>query len=248
MQIPDDELCPKCGAMLELSLYGELVPHSCCICRDGGRVRVTEGDRFHPMFGKTVLCQCQQYDRRERPHWRSLVRGIPLKFAEVKFADWTPDTGRARLAAQSYVATWPPAKPFLTLVGPPGTGKTMLACCILRAAYERHGCHGARYVVAELLERLRATMDDQPVEERATIVRSLRATPLLVLDDIGQHQSTDWTDEQLFTSLNQRYEDGLPTVFTCNEAGWNALRDALRSRLSEGEVVRLTGPDRRVQR
>jgi hypothetical protein len=51
--------CRRCGMRLDLDHRGERMLHRCCICGDGGRVRLgfPLGD---PYFGKAVLCGCRE--------------------------------------------------------------------------------------------------------------------------------------------------------------------------------------------
>ena len=251
MAIPDDELCVRCNAMLDFDIEGRLVAHQCCVCRDTKRVRVVS-DRHDPQFGKTVPCQCTR-DVDAWMDFESMLATVPPLYQQTQLAHWLPPTGRPRLAAESYVARWEPEKPLLTFLGDVGTGKTMLAVGILRAAYEQHRVHGKFLVVGDLLWRLRQTMRDDSEESLEQVMRYVQRLPLLVLDDIGTHAETPWVQEQLFRAVNQRYSAGLlrPTVFTCNPAGWDSLPDQVRSRLMDtatGEIVRMTGPDRRGQR
>jgi DNA replication protein DnaC len=85
----------------------------------------------------------------------------------------------------------------------------------------------------------------------ASVVQELHRVPLLVLDDLGSHASTDWVDEQVFVAIGYRYDRLLPTVVTTNATAWDTLGDQLRSRLMDnetGELVRMPEGDRRVQR
>jgi DNA replication protein DnaC len=74
---------------------------------------------------------------------------------------------------------------------------------------------GAFVVVPELLAKIRASFkstDETPDD----IIRTAKKAPLLVLDDLGAENSTDWVLEQLFLVINHRYEYMLPTIITTN--------------------------------
>jgi len=111
---------------------------------------------------------------------------IPAKFRESRIATWLPDNGRPRLAAQAYVVRWPPEKPLLLLSGNKGVGKTHLACGILHEVFERHGQRGQFWPVVDLLDRYRATFDeDRATETVESVDAQLRQCGVLVLDDFG---------------------------------------------------------------
>ena len=47
-----------------------------------------------------------------------------------------------------------------------------------------------------------------------TLFESVKAAPLLVLDDFGEVSATPWAKEKLYQILNYRYNGRLPTVIT----------------------------------
>jgi len=78
--------------------------------------------------------------------------------------------------------------------------------------------------------------EDTTFEERFDQVRQ---APLLVLDDLGTHNATDWAREKLFQILNYRYVNHLPLVVTTNLA-LEEIDGRIRSRLSDpGSVDRI---------
>jgi DNA replication protein DnaC len=175
---------------------------------------------------------------------------IPAKFRESRIATWLPDNGRPRLAAQTYVVRWPPEKPLLLLSGNKGVGKTHLACGILHDVFERHGQRGQFWPVVDLLDRYRATFDeDRATETVESVDAQLRQCAVLVLDDFGTHKSSEWAEERLFRLIDERYRDLRPLVVTTN-AGLLELPDRIKSRMSDGSsstLVNVSGPDRRTR-
>jgi DNA replication protein DnaC len=102
------------------------------------------------------------------------------------------------------------------LLGGYGCGKTHLAAAV--ANYRLSLGHAVLFVVVpDLLDHLRATFG--PSSEVALDERldDIRETPLLILDDLGAHNSTPWAQEKLFQILNHRYNGRLPTVITTNQ-------------------------------
>lgn len=81
----------------------------------------------------------------------------------------------------------------------------------------------------------------------------MRNVELLILDDIHQEKGSDWVKEQLFITINHRYEQGLPTIITSNfpiEDLAERYTQQIASRLMETcKIVEFGGDDRRqVQR
>ncbi len=123
---------------------------------------------------------------------------------------------------------------WLFLQGGYGCGKTHLAAAVANTTVE-HGLPTLFLTVPDLLDSLRYTFgsQDDTFEER---FEEIRRSPLLILDDFGTQNATEWAREKLFQILNYRYTNRLPLVVTTNLA----LREVdgrMRSRLSDPEVV-----------
>lgn len=131
----------------------------------------------------------------------------------------------------------------LVLYGPPGTGKTMLAA---HAAQQVLGMEGVfrwgplNRVVArprrpvsfiyypELLETQKRVYDGD--EEAGDIIDSAHGRGphpvfVLVVDDLGKEQRTEWAWTRLDSLLRVRHQNGLPTIITTNvaPARWEAV-------------------------
>jgi chromosomal replication initiation ATPase DnaA len=96
-----------------------------------------------------------------------------------------------------------------------GTGKTTLALLVARAAQEV-GCSVAIYSVPLLLAELRETFEAESKDSFLTLFRRLATVDLLVLDDLGAERETDWVLEQLFSLINERWQDERSIVVTSN--------------------------------
>lgn len=234
--------CRSCG--LEAGLDAAIGHHRCCYCADGGRVRDPQ------RFGMSMLCpQCSGAGAMGEPEVAPEVRMmVPGRFREVTFADWKPDNGTPRLRAQGYVAEWPPKVPLLVLTGNKGTGKTTLACAILRATAGRHGVRGQFWPVIDLLDRYRRTFDqDRATETVDEVDQQMRRMPLLVLDDYGAHKGTEFAEERLFALIDYRYREGKPLVVTSN-VSLMEMQERVRSRFTDTaacQIVNFAGRDMR---
>lgn len=118
------------------------------------------------------------------------------------------------------------------LYGGPGTGKTHLACAALNAC----SAPGLFWKVPDLLAWMRGYVSSGESWEVEKIIEGLSQDFLLVLDDYGAHNQTDWAEEQLYRIIDNRYEGRCPTIITSNVPLEN-IDARVRSRLREGFVT-----------
>lgn len=228
------------------------MPHACCRCHDSGFVRVAV-PVGHPDFGKPLSCPAH-VESRQRDDTATFyeVARIPKRFRGVSFTDFDRNPDAAAFdACRHYIASWPPDKPFLTLESArKGNGKTMLAVCVARGAYERHRVNARFWTAVDLLERYRLSYRAEQGDDGglSRIEDELRRVPLLIIDDLGAEKGTDWTRERLFSLINARYGELSPTVVTTN-VDLGQADERIASRLLDartGAVITLAGPDRRL--
>ena len=141
---------------------------------------------------------------------------------------------------------------ILVLVGVPGGGKTHLLEAVGRHFLELG--RSVRYdFVPDLLDELRETYGDG-VDTTATAVLAQRhLVGVLLLDDIGLGNPTDWTREKITALIDQRYRSGGGLVVATNltrgemeEHGGTRLASRLWDRQDEvARVVYLTCSDYR---
>ncbi len=228
--------------------------HACWTCHDAGRVRIAVAVG-QPGFGRSDICPDCVGSRSGFPGAatidleRELVRmRTPAKYRDRTIASWLPFDARPRAVAETFVQSYPPPKPLIFLTGGVGTGKTHMACGIVRAFFERHGKRGQFWPTIDLLDRYRATFDESRATETVEAVDAqLRQCAVLVLDDYGAHRSTEWAEERLFRVVDERYRTQSPLVITSNIDVMEMPARVL-SRLkeaSESTIVYFDGPDQR---
>jgi DNA replication protein DnaC len=170
---------------------------------------------------------------------------LPMKYRECTIESWQPENGQPRKRAEEYLSQWPPKPAMMLLTGTVGNGKTHMACGILRAAFERYGKRGQFWPTIELLNRYRATFNDDTATETGEQVDDvMRRVELLVLDDIGTESDSKFATEKLFQLVNYRYSNDLPLVVTSN-VSLNDLPERIRSRMKDGVMAYFDGPDMR---
>jgi DNA replication protein DnaC len=136
---------------------------------------------------------------------------------------------------------------WLLFIGKNGCGKTHLAAAI--AAFRLDAGEAAAFAnVPDLLDELRASYAPDATERFDTLFRRLLEVPLLVLDDLGAHQSSPWAEEKLYQVLNHRHLARMHTVVTTNRE-LKQMEPRIASRLADlktSTVYEITAPDFRL--
>jgi DNA replication protein DnaC len=233
-----------------------MVDPDCPCCKGLGYVRV-DVPVGHPDFGSLALCQCRA-EALERDRLKRLenVSGLGPALRCKTFDGFAivhrgsgngerPISNRRALQAARTYAEDP--RGWLVIAGGNGAGKTHLAAAI--ANYRLKQGKPALFVVApDLLDHLRASYAPESPVSYDERFHQICATPLLILDDLGAQQCTEWAWEKLYQILTRRRNQELPLVVTTNldVSDSRALNRRVSSRLSErGWVTRvlITAPD-----
>ena len=197
----------------------------------------------HPQFGRLEPCVCTQENLRSQVKERLFRLSHLEELEHLTFDSFNPN-GRVGLGQQqvdSLQRAFNQSRAFaetldgwLLIQGRYGCGKTHLAAAIANDCAAR-GIPTLFLTVPDLLDSLRFAYGDDEVtfEERFDQIRDAR---LLVLDDFGTQNATDWAREKLFQLLNYRYINKLPLVVTTN-LSIDQLEGRMRSRLSDPDQV-----------
>ena len=111
----------------------------------------------------------------------------------------------------------------LFITGSYGTGKTHLATAISNQLI-REGIPVICMTMIDLLARIKQTFDRSDEATEAEIMKIYEEVPLLVIDDIGSEQPSEWGSTKIFAIINARYEAYMPTIVTTNYAGDDLIR------------------------
>ena len=124
------------------------------------------------------------------------------------------------------------ARNGLVILGTVGTGKTWLAASIARDLMINGTPVPVTFItVADMLAELRTARPGLDVD-----MAQFMLAPVLILDDLGLENTTDWTREQLYRLSHARYHEGRPTIVTSNLTG-----DEIQSQYEARTVQRLFG-------
>lgn len=165
-------------------------------------------------------CECRQ-QRINRARTRGVSSVIPAKYRGVGF-ERPPVTFIEQAvvrAVRDYVNDLDSrlkAGEGLWLMGAVGTGKTTLAMIVSKAALEA-GHTAAIYSLPKLLSSIRRTFDGEPgAPSHEQFFARLTSVDLLHIDDVGVEKTSPWVLEELYSLVNQRYEDQRSIVITTN--------------------------------
>jgi DNA replication protein DnaC len=179
----------------------------------------------------------------------NLVLQVPKRFWEADLENYlceNPSESKALTEARIFAVEFNPEEgKGLTIIGPPGVGKTHLAVGILKKIYREKGIRGAFFDTKDLIYRLKSLIEERKINRAIKRVLNL---PLLVLDDLGSERLSDWQRELISYILSYRYNNLKSTIVTTNfplEGGeGDGLRDKglkvyLSERIDPGTVSRL---------
>lgn len=232
--------CPNCGGrMSETVLRGPSYSWYCPAdeCKDA------HAAAFAIQHGKARAA-----DIDTRPEKILPAYGVPAKYLAASLFTFDGSPG-IRRAATAWAAE--PAG-NLYLWGGTGTGKTYLAAAILREYVK--GARRTAYfrTVADLIRDIRATFDrDGGGDTEAELLDRYAGYGLLVFDDLGAENSTDFSTSTVLNLIDRRGNGGKATVITSNmtlSEISDRLDPRIASRLSEGQAWHIPGPDRRRAR
>ena len=179
-----------------------------------------------------VMCKCeeQKYNqlKEEEERKQKIMRLERLRkyslmdkqFEQCTFKNFEVDESNKQYfnLAKRYVEKFDEVKSNnlgLLLHGPTGTGKTYLAFCIANELLNRLVPVIAISSIS-LLNRLKETYKRYGSEGEIEIINSLKNASLLILDDLGAENTTDWAKEKIYEIIDSRYRDKKPIIITTN--------------------------------
>lgn len=189
-------------------------PAESCQCGGTGMVAVMQGkDRFM----RDCVCKYQR-----RIDAKLQTAQIPERYRTKTLDNFNAigghqSLGRGLATARRYVEEYPIGTEGrgVLMVGTVGVGKTHLAVGIMRELVLQKGARGRFCDFRDLLSQVKRTFSDKSRSE-AEILDPIFAADVLVLDELGAVQATDWTFDAVERIINGRYNDNRCTIITTN--------------------------------
>ncbi len=216
------------------------------VCDGSGFIEIDE------LTAKPCDCRAIKAKRRQS---RRLGTGIPKRFRGVGF-DRNPIVEMDRGLLQ-------PVRQFTRNIdknlddgrgfwffGDVGTGKTSLAMLVSKSALEA-GRSVAIYSMPRLLADIKETYEDSSERSYMELFDRLCTVDLLHIDDLGAEKRTEWVLEQLYSIVNERWQEQKSMIVTTNLLDPEELRAQIGprtvSRITEMCVqIPIMGRDRRT--
>ena len=205
-------------------------------------------------------CACRE-QRIALARSRSLLHEIPKRFRDVAFErspvkdileSMDPYLRRHLRVFCEQIDEKLDAGEGLWFQGSRGTGKTTLAMLISQHALRARRAV-AIYTGPQLLTAIRTTYDDSSPHSYTELMERLRRVDLLHIEDLAVARTTEWVLEQLYTVVNDRYQDERTILFTADVAQPSDLGrhvgERTYSRLMEmcGDPIPMFGQDYRIR-
>ena len=209
-----------------------------CIC-EGLKWLGGEFDINHPDFGKVVPCACLAAEKNNKLReflWDG--SGITQSLDNPTFSSFNPELYKDGEYAKLSVMNWVRQEvtvPWLIIMGPPGLGKTHLCKA---ATGNLVGMNQPVFytTVRGVMNKSREWISNKQGDKWSRYLNKIEHIKYLVLDDLGQEYTTDWSKQILFDIIDTRYETKLPTLITTNiqKSEWEKqLGKACTDRLSD---------------
>lgn len=182
--------------------------------------RLNDGYLAENKDGQQFFLKNQETTKSESK-FRQIRAMMPFEFMELtgKDFDWKKykaDILEPKTMVNTYIMHYSKFKEqgigLYIHSGTKGSGKTMLACCMINELTKRHAGSIKFVNIIDFLEMTKKSYNgDNEVE-------SIYKASLLVIDDIGVQMSKEWVDTVLYRLINERYINRLPTIYTSNIA------------------------------
>ena len=176
---------------------------TCKLCRGMLKIiRVEEGEVF------AIDCpNCRQ----EVVSEKMTRANLPKRYLSVRFTNSKMPSPEYEKSCRSLSYWCQSPEGFVTISGPPGSGKTHMLACM--AAQMIDSGLDARYLsLIDLFDDERRRIGKQPVRD----LYLLESAPILLVDELGAGIGTEFEKDVIHRLVARRYDDMRPTVFATN--------------------------------
>jgi len=200
--------CIDCGQQFEARNLGRWTRQHCEPCAETARKEDEADQQAYELKVATIQQQNKIFQAKIPEFWRDTTfESSDASINRVAF-------NKCRRYAEIFDPRKSPSLYLFSLKY--GTGKTHLAACIANYVLHEKG-YSVRYQKArDLLLDIRRTYSDSGDLDEAELLDRVLSFDLLVLDDVGIDQPSQWLVSTYWTVFDRRMEMGLPIVVTAN--------------------------------
>lgn len=219
--------CEFCGKTLyQIGLFSPITKrvfrwskHENCDCKDAIKKKEIED-----LKKEQLRKELEEEKRREeqRAKLKKLIgdSGIKKRFRNRTFENFKVDAENQQAynnakAYAEHFQNFKEAGEGIYFSGTWGTGKTHLAVAIALHLINE-GVPVICMTSTALLAEIRSTFDKNRHISEYELLKAYKEVDLLIIDDLGKENCTDWAIAQLYDIINDRYENCLPTIITTN--------------------------------
>ena len=240
---PPPVKCEFCNRTLyahgyELGQKIHWVSHERCNCEKAiAKAKREEAERLAEEERKKEAERNRQLQERVRKIVGQSGIGARFRLRTFESFELNDENKKAALLCQKYADTFRtklpsntpnPGRNGLFITGPKGTGKTHLVAAIANQLMNQ-GIPVICMTMIDLLERIKSTYTDARQRfggyyDAADVLDAYTDVPLLVIDDLGKEQPTEWAISRIYAIIYARYEALMPTIITTNYSEAELLR------------------------
>jgi len=163
------------------------------------RYDVTPG---HPLFGKMV--PCEKCGEARRATWLQGICRLSPEMRAYNLDDFKDRNGKLKDMVPFLRKALAIGHGWVTLSGPPGTGKTFLLAAMANEAIAA-GRMAVYTTTADLLADLRDSFHPEAGKGYSSLLTDVMGASVLCLDEIEKFKATEWAEETFFRLVEDRY-------------------------------------------
>lgn len=204
---------------------------TCEVCKDPIEKLVTlEG--FNRTIKANVNCKCRREElaakrlleenKEKQIRLNSIIKNSLMdnSFRTKTFESWDFTKGNEKMhkIGVKYSSNFKEMKEKsvgLLIYGEPGNGKTFVSAAIANKLLDDM-VPVICVSINSLLSRIKETFNSWGKEAEENIIKSLSNADLLIIDDLGTEQATEWSKTKIYNIIDSRYRNGLPLIISTN--------------------------------